>query len=81
MSRRDIEDALKSLFGLRVSLGSIPRMEQTVSLALQVSAEEVEESVQAAAAANIDDTGWHEGNRRAVSVEHEHPGACLLPDH
>lgn len=66
MSRRDVEDALENLFGIRIGLGSIPRMEETVSLALQEPTEEVQIAVQRSSSANIDDTGWKEASGRAV---------------
>jgi transposase len=60
VSRRDTEEIMATLFHLDIALGSIPAQEQRVSQALTQPVAEAADFVRQQAAANVDETGWHE---------------------
>ncbi len=60
VSKRDIAEMLDTVFGVEISLGSIPAQEQRVSEALQQPVEAAQKFVQTQSAVNVDETGWHE---------------------
>lgn len=60
VSQRDIAEMLGTVFGVEISLGSIPAQEQRVSEALQQPVEAAQKYVQTQSAVNVDETGWHE---------------------
>ena len=60
LSKRDIEEALETIYQVEISLGSIPAQERRVSQALAQPVAEVLEYVQEQAVVNVDETSWHE---------------------
>lgn len=66
LSRRLCESLLADGFGLRVSLGSISSLEESISESLAASVEEVHEAIKRAPVVNADDTSWREDHRNAV---------------
>ena len=58
ISKRQVEEVLADIFGVRVALGSVVNMEQETTQALQAPHEEAGEAVQMASAKNLDETGW-----------------------
>lgn len=65
MSQRDTAEALETLCGTVVSLGSIPALAQTVSAALAGPVAAAQEYVQAQSRVNVDETSWSEGTAKA----------------
>jgi transposase len=65
LSRREVQQLLRDLWQVRVSLGAVVRQEQAQSAALAPVVEETQAAVQQAAVVNIDETGWRQGQRRA----------------
>jgi transposase len=64
MSQRDTAEALETLFGTVVSLGSIPALAQTVSAALAEPVAAAQRYVRERARVNVDETSWPEGTLR-----------------
>ena len=60
LSKRDIEEALETIYQVEISLGSIPAQEQAVSQALAKAVSEALDYVQAQASVNMDETSWRE---------------------
>lgn len=65
LSRREAVDALKDLFGVEISLGSILALEQQTSAALEAPYEEALAAVREADVVHADETGWRKANLRA----------------
>lgn len=65
MSQRDITETLAAVFHTDIGLGSIPTLETVVSTALVQPVAAAQTYVQHQAAANLDETGWHEHAKRA----------------
>jgi transposase len=65
LSRREAVQAVAELGAVELSLGSVARLEQVTGAALAPVVDEVAVAVRAAAAANLDETGWWQGHRRA----------------
>lgn len=66
MSRRDIEELLRTTLGIDISLGSVSANEARVSEALVEPTVEVHAAIQAGEVAHVDDTTFLERNHRAV---------------
>lgn len=67
VSRRDTTELLRELFGARLSAGSVEAILQRVALALDEPYEDLLGHVRAAAALNIDETGWRlRGGKRTL---------------
>ncbi len=64
LSDREIATLLHDVFGLPISLGSVPALCETVSTALAAVYSEVQANVQAQPRANVDETGWKEAGKR-----------------
>src|ERR687885_2174692 len=64
LSRREVRQALRDLWAVRVSLGAVVRQEQAQSAALAPIVEEARAAVQQAAVVNMDETGWRENKQR-----------------
>jgi transposase len=64
MSHREVQEVLAAVFHTEVSLGSIAALEQVVSMALAVPAEEATRYVQRQPMRNIDETPWWEQAKR-----------------
>jgi transposase len=65
LSRREVRQALRDLWGVRLSLGAVVRQEQAQSAALAPVVEEARAAVQQAAVVNMDETGWRQEQQRA----------------
>lgn len=63
LTKRPIEEVMRDLFGVSISVGSVVRVQQTVSEAVAPAVEEARTYVQEQAVANVDETGWREGLR------------------
>jgi transposase len=57
-SRRDIEQFVETVLRVPIALGTVSNLEQEVSVALAPAHAEARHAVQAAAAKNVDETGW-----------------------
>ena len=64
LSTREIVLLLTDLWGIPLSLGSVPALYQTVSNALAPVYSEVQTTVQAQAVVNVDETGWKETHQQ-----------------
>jgi transposase len=62
-SKRGVEDVVETLFGVPVSLGTVAAAEQEMSAALATAHAEAVAAVRAAAAKNVDETGWKQAGR------------------
>ena len=65
MSKRNVVGAMKDLFHLEMSLGSVTPCEQAISASLEAPVAEAHEFVQNQKVMHADETGWREGRRRA----------------
>ena len=65
LSRRDVQQALVDLWGVRISLGAVVRQEQAQSAALAPVVEEARAAVRQAPVVNVDETGWRQQRQRA----------------
>jgi transposase len=65
LSKRLIQQLLKDLIGVDISLGAISACEQAVSQALEEPYKQAHEHVQNAEIIYADETGWSEANKRA----------------
>jgi len=65
LSQRDAAEALETLYHTDVGLGSIPSLEQAVSMALTQPVSEAQTYVQQQPAVNVDETGWRQQSKRA----------------
>jgi len=61
MPKRMAQEFLRDVLGVEVGLGSIPKMEHTVSQALAAPVEEARAAVREQDVAHQDETGWLEG--------------------
>jgi transposase len=61
MPKRMAQEFLADILGIEVALGSISKMEQSVSEAMAAPVEEARAAVQEQAVAHQDETGWYEG--------------------
>jgi len=67
MSKRSVQDLLADFCGVKVGLGSISKMEQTVSVAVAPAVEVAEAHVRTQAVVHPEETGWREhGQRRGL---------------
>jgi transposase len=58
LGKRLVQEALQDVWGVVLSLGSIAKLEQEMSAALEPAYAEAEAEVQAAPVKNVDETGW-----------------------
>ena len=65
LSKRQVSQLCCGLLGLTISLGMIAKLERTSADVLEQPVAELAETVKAADAANIDETGWREARLRA----------------
>lgn len=61
LTKRPIEEVVKDLFGVSVSVGAIVAQQQAVSEAVGPAVEEARDYVQKQPIVNADETGWKEG--------------------
>jgi len=64
LSHREAAEALETLYHTPVSLGSIPALEQAVSMALADPVAEAQRYVQQQPVVDADETSWREGRQR-----------------
>lgn len=64
LSQRETQQALEGLFGLELGLGSVSRIENQVSAALENIVKEAETEIQSSASVNVDETSWRETRQR-----------------
>jgi len=64
MSKRSVQELLADFCGVKVGLGSISKMEQTVSAAVAPAVEAAEAHVRTQAVVHPDETGWREHGQR-----------------
>ena len=62
-SKRGVEEAVETLFGVPVSLGGVAAAEQEMSAALAAAHAEATAAVRAAPVKNVDETGWKQAGR------------------
>jgi transposase len=65
LSKREAAQCLADLFGVDLCVGSVSALEQAMSAALAPVVNEAQTAVQQAAVANLDETGWRQGRKRA----------------
>jgi len=65
LSRREVVQLMGDVWGANVALGSVSELEQATSTALAPVVAEVQAMAQQAAVANLDETSWSEGRRKA----------------
>jgi transposase len=65
LSRREAVACLAELGEVELSVGALVHLEQATSAALEPVVQEVATAVRQASAANLDETGWWQGPRRA----------------
>ena len=68
LSKRKIELMLHDFFGAKASVGSIVRLQQSTSRALEAPVEEAKQYVQSQPQANMDETSWKEGPKSKAWV-------------
>ena len=64
LSHRDAVEAMRVLYGVEMSLGSVSALERAVSGALGEVVEEARRFARQQAAQNVDETGWRETSKR-----------------
>lgn len=65
LSQRETQEALEGLFGLEIGLGSVSRLENQVSEALEAIVEEATAEIKNSPSVNVDETGWREKGQRS----------------
>jgi transposase len=65
LSKRTTQEVMADLFGLPMSLGTIPHLEQATVQAVATPVAEAQAYIRTQPAAYVDETGWREGRRRA----------------
>ena len=64
LSTRDVVTLMDEVYGIPLSLGSVPRLYHAASTALEGVYAEVQTAVQAQAVVNVDETGWPEAGHQ-----------------
>jgi transposase len=65
LTKRLVQECLSSVLGVEVALGSISKLERSMSAALQAPVEEARAYVREALSVNADETGWREKLKKA----------------
>lgn len=65
LSKRTTQEVMADLFGLPMSLGTIPHLEQATAQAVAAPVADAQAYVRAQPVAHLDETGWREGRARA----------------
>jgi transposase len=65
LSKREVSACVADLCGALVAVGSVTALEQATSAALEPVVAEVRAAVQHTTVANLDETSWRQGRRRA----------------
>jgi transposase len=63
LSKRLVAALLSDMLNIEVCVGSVCNLEQRVSAALEAPVKAAKESVKSAGVANLDETGWYEGQK------------------
>ena len=63
-SKRGIEEFVETVLRVPIALGTVSNLEQEMSAALPSAHAEAQEAVQAAAAKNVDETGWKQAGQK-----------------
>jgi transposase len=58
VTRRGLVDIFKTIFGIDISLGSVCKLHEEVSCALEPSYEEIKKALPQQGVVNVDETGW-----------------------
>ena len=64
ISKRDMQEIMETIFHTDISLGSVPAQERRVGKVLEKPVQEVYDYVQEQPAINLDETSWHELNKK-----------------
>lgn len=64
VSKRDTEEMLEDIYGVEISLGSIPAQERRVSQALKAAVGDAQEYVRQQSVTNVDETSWYQINEK-----------------
>ena len=64
VSKRDMQEIMGTIFRTDISLGSVPAQERCVSTVLEKPVQEVYDYVQEQPTINLDETSWHELNKK-----------------
>ena len=65
LSKRTTQEVMEDVFGLPMSLGTIPHLEQATGQAVAAPVADAQAYVRAQPTAHLDETGWREGRMRA----------------
>lgn len=65
LSRRETQQLLEDLWGVKISVGALSKLEEATSRALEGIVDDVAQSVKRAGVVNMDETVWREDNARA----------------
>ena len=65
LSKRTTQEVMADLFGLPMSLGTIPHLEQATVAAVAAPVADAQAYVRAQPVSHLDETGWREGRARA----------------
>jgi len=65
LSKRTTQEVMADLFGLAMSLGTIPHLEQATVQAVAAPVAEAQAYIRTQPSAHLDETGWREGRTRA----------------
>ena len=64
LSRREAQQLLSDLWGVKISLGALSCLEESTSRALEPVVKEIRSAIRGADALNMDETGWKENSSR-----------------
>ena len=62
-SKRNVQEIAETVFGVPISLGTVAKLEQEMSTALEEPHAQALATVRAAAVKNVDETGWAKGGK------------------
>src|SRR5499425_2681437 len=65
LSKRTTQQVMADLFGVPMSVGSISQSEQTTTEVIAESVQEARDAIEAQRVAQLDETSWREGGKRA----------------
>ena len=62
-SKRNVEEIAETIFGVPISLGTVAKLEQEMSAALEAQHAQALAAVRCAPVKNVDETGWAQGGK------------------
>lgn len=65
LSKRESCQVMTDFFQAKLSLGSVSKLEQRTSQALEAPVDQVRQAIQQQTVINIDETGWYQAHKRA----------------